>query len=332
MMDKHQDIIFLLSIDTEEEWDWSGEFPQRDFSVSNIARLDELHTFCEGLGIRPTYFTDYAVADDPAAKEVLQSIISRNTCEIGAHLHPWANPPYYGKTGEQESHVVNLPVDQVEKKLDALLELLNKAFGVMPNSFRTGRWGINGDVLHLLEKKGLHIDSSMHPLYSNQYFDCDKTPLEPYWPDFDDPMSKGSQRNLIEIPVTVGFNRPNHRLMRSVYNTITHPYLHHLHLVGILWHTHLLRKLYLSPEVTSSDDMHRLVDFVLTNELPVIHMYFHSSSLVDGVTGFMEQENAFDVICNNISSVVDYAQSQANTHFCTISEAAALLKHRHRSL
>ena len=167
-MDNRQDILFLLSIDTEEEWDWSGEFPERDFSVSNISRLDELQSFCEGLGIRPTYFTDYAVADNPASKEVLQTISAKGTCEIGAHLHPWANPPYYGKTGEKESHVVNLPIDQVEKKLDALVELLNSSFGVMPNSFRTGRWGLNGDVLRLLEKKGLLIDSSMHPFYKNQ--------------------------------------------------------------------------------------------------------------------------------------------------------------------
>ena len=99
-----------------------------------------------------------------------------------------------------------------------------------------------------------------------------------------------------------------------------------------LWHTRLLRKLYLSPEVTAADDMHTLVDFVLANRLPVIHMYFHSSSLVDGVTGFMDQENAFDVICENIRSVVEYTRSRANTRFCTISEAAALLKHRDLSL
>jgi peptidoglycan/xylan/chitin deacetylase (PgdA/CDA1 family) len=291
-MDNSQDILFLLSVDTEEEWDWSGEFPQEDFSVGNVARIKPFHEFCERLGIRPTYFTDYAVAANPEAADVLRTISANRTCEIGAHLHPWCNPPYFGKTTDKESHVVNLPLGQVEQKLDALIELLNKQFGIIPNSFRTGRWGINGDILDLLEKRGFQVDSSMFPFFRNEYFDCEQTPLEPYWPDYDNPMEKGAQRNLIEIPVTVGFNRKNYRFMRSVYNTISHPSLYHLHLVAIFWHTHLLRKLYLCPEVTPNDDMRLLVNSALANEQPVIHMYFHSSSLVDGATGFFFNNNS----------------------------------------
>ena len=165
-----------------------------------------------------------------------------------------------------------------------------------------------------------------------EYFDCEQTPLEPYWPDYGSPMEKGTQRNLSEIPVTVGFKRKNYRFMRSVYNTISHPSLYHLHLVAIFWHTHLLRKLYLCPEVTASDDMRLLVKSALANEQPVIHMYFHSSSLVDGATGFMEQENAYDVICSNIENIVEYIKSVANIRFCTISEASVLLKNRDLSL
>lgn len=325
---KTQDVIFLLSVDTEEEWDWSDEFPEKDFSVSNVEKIKPFQKFCQQLGIRPTYFTDYAVAEKPEAAAILREIVDNNTGEIGAHLHPWCNPPYYGKTGERESHVVNLPIDHVEKKLDALIELLNKQFGVMPNAFRTGRWGINGEVLSLLEKKGIEIDSSMYPFFKNEFFDCEQTILTPYWPNFTEPMNSGAQRSLLEIPVTVGFNWKHHHLMRRLYNIISHPALYHLHLVTLFWHTHLLRKLYLSPEVTSGKDMRPLVNFALDNQHPVIHMYFHSSSLIDGATGFMKQDNAYDVICNNIRQVVEQIQERANIRFCTISEAAVLLKHR----
>lgn len=322
------DVIFVLSVDTEEEWDWSGDFPHKDFSVSNVKQIPKLQTFCEHLGIRPTYFTDYAVAENPDSVEILKTIVDKNTCEIGAHLHPWCNPPIHGTTGEKESHVVNLPISQVEEKLDALIALLNKNFGVMPNAFRSGRWGINGEVLHLLEKKGFQIDSSMYPFFKNEYFNCEKTTLIPYWPDYENPTRKGSQRNIIEIPVTVGFNRKNSSAMLKMYNAISHPLLRHLHLTAIFWHTHLLRKLYLSPEVTSGEDMQPLIDFAVANNHPVIHMYLHSSSLIDGATGFMEQKNAFDVICDNIKQVVEYTHSKANVKFCTISEAATLIKHR----
>ena len=70
MVKQHKpDVIFVLSVDTEEEWDWSDEFPQKDFSVSNVKQIPKLQAFCEELGIRPTYFTDYAVVENPDAAE-----------------------------------------------------------------------------------------------------------------------------------------------------------------------------------------------------------------------------------------------------------------------
>ena len=32
------DVLFILSIDTEEEWDWSGPFSKSNFSVDNIQK------------------------------------------------------------------------------------------------------------------------------------------------------------------------------------------------------------------------------------------------------------------------------------------------------
>jgi len=329
MVTKHKpDVLFVLSIDTEEEWDWSGPFPKEDCSVANIQQLPRFQTFCETLNIRPTYFVDYAVADNPESVNALKTFSDNNRCEIGAHLHPWCNPPYFGKRGEKESHVINLPITQVEEKLDALIAILNKEFNIMPNSFRTGRWGIDSKVLQLLVKKGFQIDSSMYPFYKNEYFNCEKAMLEPYWPDYDDPIEKGAQRNIVEFPVTVGFNRANYSTMLKIYNAVSLPLLAPLRLVGILWQTQLLRKLYLSPEVTSGKDMKPLIDFALNNHHRVIHMYFHSSSLIDGATGFMEGENTHNIICNNIKQVIDYTSQKANIKFCTISEAACILKQK----
>jgi len=329
MLTKHKpDVVFVLSIDTEEEWDWSGPFPKNDFSVTNIQQLPKFQAFCESLDIRPTYFVDYAVADNPESINALKTFSEKNLCEIGAHLHPWCNPPYFGEPGEKESHVINLPISQVEKKLDALIAILTKQFDTVPNSFRTGRWGIDSKVLQLLVKKGFQVDSSMYPFYKNEYFNCEKAMLQPYWPDYDRPIEKGSQRNIVEFPVTVGFNRTNYSTMLKFYNAVSLPFIAPLHLVGILWHTRLLRKLYLSPEVTSGKDMKPLIDFALNNHHPVIHMYFHSSSLIDGATGFMPGKNTYDTICNNIRQVISYTSEKANIKFCTISEAACVLKQR----
>jgi len=329
MASQHKpDVLFVLSIDTEEEWDWSGPFPENNFSVENIQQLPKFQGFCETLGIRPTYFVDYAVADNPESVKALKTFSDNNLCEIGAHLHPWCNPPYFGERGEKESHVINLPTSQVEDKLDALIKILNKQFNIMPNAFRTGRWGIDSNVLQLLVKKGFQIDSSMYPFYKNEYFNCEKAMLEPYWPDYDTPIKKGAQRNIVEFPVTVGFNRADYSTMLKIYNAVSLPAIAPLHLVGILWHTQLLRKLYLSPEVTSGKDMLPLIDFSLNNNHPVIHMYFHSSSLLDDATGFMQGKNTHNIICNNIRQVIDYTKQKANIKFCTISEAVSILKQK----
>ncbi len=322
------DVLFVLSIDTEEEWDWSGPFPKNDCSVENIQQLPKFQAFCEAHNIRPTYFVDYAVAANHESANTLKTFSNSNQCEIGAHLHPWCNPPYFGKSGEKESHVINLPASQIEEKLDALITILNKQFDVIPNSFRTGRWGIDSKVLQLLVKKGFQVDSSVYPFYKNEYFNCEKSLLKPYWPDYDDPIERGAQRNVIEIPVTVGFNRKNYSAMIKIHNIITHSLISQLRLTGIFWHTRLLRKLYLSPESTSTKDMQTLIDSTLSNHHPVIHMYFHSSSLIDGATGFMQGKNTHDIICNSIKHIIDHTQKKANVRFCTISEAASILKQR----
>ena len=322
------DLLFVLSVDTEEEWDWNGPFPERAFRVSNAERIPAFQEFCDQLSIRPTYFVDHAVASDRAAASALSTVATGQRCEIGAHLHPWANPPFVGPNDEYHSHVVNLERKHIEAKLDALLGTIEGRIGARPNAFRTGRWGINATVLDLLRQRGIRIDSSMYPCFRNQWFDCEHTPLQPYWPDLENPTRSGAQRDILEFPVTVGFNHRNQRQALALYNAISSPALRRLRLVGAFWQSHLLRKLYLSPEVISGSEMMPLVDMAIDNGLPALHMFLHSSSLIDYGEGMLSTRNAFELICRNIEALLAYAGERATLSFCTISEAAALLQHR----
>jgi len=321
-----QDVLFVLTVDTEEEWHWDNdEFPDRDFSLENIEKLPEFQAFCESLSIKPTYFVDYAVASNNVGPDVLRSFVESKQAEVGAHLHPWCNPPYFGKTSEAESHVINLPHEQVMQKLDALNTLLVEKMGVTPRSFRSGRWGINAKTLRLLASRGYTVDSSVYPFYKNEFFSCIGAPEKPYWPSFEDALSAGEQRQILEIPVTAGFNIQNYALGERIHHTLSQPPFSWLKMVGILWHSKLLRKLYLSPELTKTQDMIALVDQSLKKQQPVIHMYLHSSSLIDGVTGLLDVDNALSRICERIKRVVTHLTQHANVRFCTISEARVLL-------
>ena len=326
-MDK-QDILFVLSVDTEEEWEWSNDFPESDCSVKNIEKLPAFQEFCESLGIKPTYFVDYAVADDTFSSDVLRMFATKKKAEIGAHLHPWCNPPFFGKTDEAKSHVVNLPQDQVKEKLDHLIERLITNIGPAPVSFRSGRWGINGSTLALLAERGFKVDSSVYPFYENTYFSCRNRDSTPYWPSFENADLEGPQRNLMELPVTAGFNRSHFKCADNIHTFLANSPMSLVKPVGLLWHTNILRKLYLSPELTDSTSMKILVDKCLEKKYPVIHMYLHSSSLLDGVTGLLKVENAYHRICGRMSDVIRHLHTKANIRFCTISEASTLLKNK----
>lgn len=318
-------VLFLLSIDTEEEWDWSGEFPYENCSVSNTQNIPKFQAFCESLGIRPTYMVDYAIADDPKSVATLKPILQNQQCEIGAHLHPWCNPPLTGPITNAESHVVNLPIELTEQKLIALTEKLRHEFGQQPRSFRTGRWGINKPVMDLLEESGYTTDSSVYPYYSTEAYSCENAYDHPYWPDSENPLHPGSKRGIFELPITAGFNQPNFPLQNQWHQKLSQQPWSLIKPIGMLWHTRLLRKIYLSPELASATDMKALVKAALVAQPPIIHMFLHSSSLKPGCGQFIKTENDEARLYESISSVVEFLQQQAEVEFCTLSEATEKL-------
>ncbi len=325
-MQNKPSVLFVLSVDTEEEWDWNTEFPQHDVQVENIQAIEGFQQECNNIGIRPTYFVDYPVANNQESIQVLKSIDQAGLCEIGAHLHPWCNPPIKPENDEFSSHVVNLPVDLVEQKLVNLLEKLTESFGDNIYSFRTGRWGINAAVMGLLVKHGITIDSSVYPFYRNNYFNCDGAPVEPYWPDLLNPLkaqSVAQQSSIFEIPVSAGFNHAQFTLCDKIHKLSINRFFSFLRVPGIIWQLKLLRKIYLSPELSSAKDMQTLIKVLLKRKAPIIHMNLHSSSLIN--LPYSNHPFTREQILENMKQTVSYLQEHANVTFCTISEAKKIL-------
>jgi hypothetical protein len=332
MTNDRKQITFLLSVDTEEEWDWEGPFPESDFSVENLHQLPDFQAFCETKGLRPCYFVDYAAAIGMQQQTEFLSRVEAGKCELGAHLHPWANPPFFGKATEESSHVVNLPLKQVEEKLDVLLDTFNKKLGYIPRAFRTGRWGVSEDIMHLLYLRGFDIDSSVYPFYKNEYFSCYGSPLMPYWPGTENVLLSGTQRNILEVPVTVGFNRTPFETAAKVHDISESSVLKCMKTTAILWHSKLLRKIYFSPEVTTSKDMITLADSAIEDGHHCLHMYFHSSNLISNGTGFLKSDKPFELICTRISEVLTYLHSTYEVNFMTPSEYKIFLKNNQQQI
>lgn len=319
---RRQSCTFLLSVDTEEEWDWDGPLPQTDFSVSNAQELPAFHRFCQTLNIKPSYFVDYAMLEDDASRETLQAIYAMGDGEMGAHLHPWCNPPYFGSTSEAQSHLINLPLEQVEQKLEVLTRDIQTTFGSAPKSFRTGRWGTSGAILKLLSQYGYQVDSSIYPYFDVPYFcghDVDSTP---YYPDFEDPNRSGLQRKMIEVPPSAGFNRLPFSRASRLHEWLETSVARHVRPIALSWRLGLLKKLYLSPELMSKQDLILLTKTLLRGGYPIIHMYFHSSSLLPNFRTSSGIVSRPDAILDGIRTVVEYLQSEVDVHFATITEAA----------
>lgn len=319
-------VLFVLSIDTEEEFDWEGEFPQRECSVENINFLPEFHQFCGTLGIRPTYLVDYPVASDPQSSIIMRSILDSGYAEVGAHLHPWCTPPIEGKNTEFESHVINLPEALVRQKLERLVEVIEQNLNVTPKVFRTGRWGIDSKVLKIVEELGFEVDSSVYPYYENQYFSCLNACEKPYWPDVADPNHPGAQRSIFEIPITSGFNRPGFEFWNKVHKAISASLLKPVRVVGLAWHSRFLRKLFLSPELASAQDMIALVSASLASGNKVVHMFLHSSTLLEERGEYNQHNIGRGELYDNIRTVVEHLTKKNQVEFCTVSEAARYLR------
>ena len=84
----------------------------------------------------------------------------------------------------------------------------------------------------------------------------------------------------------------------------------------------------LSPEVPPGKDMRALVDAALYNDFPALQMHMPSSSLIDGVTGFVKQRSTSDTIRSSIMQSIEFTHLKANINSCTTSEAAVLLENR----
>ncbi len=316
-------VIFILSVDTEEEWDWSGPFPQHTFSVNNGRNIPKFQAFCDKLGIKPTYFVDYAIADDPESVENLKNPMDEGRCEIGGHLHPWCNPPVEEDVSNTDnSHAINLPGDLVARKLENLGIKLAQAFGKKPVSFRSGRWGTNEKMLKLLANEGYKIDSSIHPYYADTLFSYHKAPDTPYWPSFSEFTRPGSQREIFELAVTAGYNRPNFPFWNKLHLALSRKPLSNFRLIGILWKLGIMRKIQLSPELANTEEMISLVKAAIARGNRVIHMYFHSSSLLPGMTPYVKNATEEKEFYDRIGAVFNFLKENTHLHCCTLEEAA----------
>ncbi|GAB4481778.1 MAG: polysaccharide deacetylase family protein [Erythrobacter tepidarius] len=303
----------LLTVDTEEEFDWDAPFSREGGGLSHVAALPRFQSFCEAIGAHPVYLVDWPIVSDSRAVEIIGDAIQRGTAEVGVQLHPWVNPPFEEEVTHFNSFAGNLPPALEAAKFSALRDAIEAAFSSAPLIYRAGRYGLGPRTADMLKAAGIRIDTSVRPLfdYSSQGGpDYSYHPLAPYWVD--------AERRLLELPVTSvhagllrNFGKPLQRLGSRIPGAL-----------GALSRLALLERIALTPEGVSIEEAMRGIDIALDSGLPVLVLSFHSPTLAPGLTPYASDEAAVEALYAWFAAV--YAElARRGVRSCTVAEILA---------
>lgn len=276
---------FILTVDTEEEFDWSKPFDRSGHGLSHVPRLGKFQQFCEGSGVVPVYLIDYPVATDPQTVEVLGDAVRAGRAEVGVQLHPWVSPPHTEQVNEFNSFAGNLSPELERAKFQKLRDTIEDAFGVPPRIYRAGRYGLGPATAGILSETGIAFDTSVRSRFDYSGGggpDYRQHPLRPYWID----RSAG----LIELPLTTVF----WGVLRQQGDWI-YPRLWRAPVMrGVLSRLGMLERIPLTPEGVSSEEAIKGIDIAIDDGLPLLVFSFHSPSLRPGLTPYVHDEEGLD--------------------------------------
>ncbi|WP_394658840.1 polysaccharide deacetylase family protein [uncultured Novosphingobium sp.] len=272
---------FLVTVDTEEEFDWTGPIRREGHTLHSVPAMATFQALCESHGVVPVYLVDYPIATSPAAFEAIGDAVAHGRAEVGVQLHPWVSPPFDEHVTEYNSYAGNLPFELERQKFRTLRDTIEHAFGRAPLIYRAGRYGLGTRTAEILAENGLTIDTSVRARfdYSGKggpnYRDH---PVRPYWID--------RSRNLLELPLTTVFWGPLRQLGGAIY-----PYMWRAPSArGMLSRARLLERIPLTPEGVTADEAVRGIDIAVDEGLPVLVLSFHSPSLAPGFTPYVRDE------------------------------------------
>jgi len=101
-MDKNDRIPFLITIDTEGDNLWKRP---KTITTENAKGLFKFQNLCEKYGYKPTYLTDYEMAQDKHFQTLAKKAIRKKMCEVGMHLHSWNSPPIKSLTKNDNKYL-----------------------------------------------------------------------------------------------------------------------------------------------------------------------------------------------------------------------------------
>lgn len=284
-------------IDTEEEFDWSKGPDRSKTSVKHLEHLGLIQNIFNHYGLKPCYVIDYPVAADTQHNQLLVEAFAAGLCEIGAHLHPWVNPPFSEQLSVANMYPGNLPPELEKQKLQLLTSKITESFNFRPVIYKAGRYGFGPNTQSILESLGYLIDLSVCPTFDHRYDggpDYRNFGVEPFY----------FGNYLFEIPLTAAYVGYAGRWSQHLYQLGNR--LRRFKVPGIFSRMGLVDRLVLSPEGFTSDEHIKITKFLLSNNIKDFTWSFHSSSICVGNTSYVQNERQLAEFLDRFKRYFDF--------------------------
>jgi hypothetical protein len=311
----------VVVVDTEEEFDWQQPFSRSATKVDHVKDLHRAHRILQHYGIKPLYVVDFPVASQEQAYRPLREWLEDGRCDIGAHLHPWVNPPNEEELSVRNSFPGNLPEHIEREKLGRLTDTITMNFGRRPTAYRAGRYGIGPATGGALEQFGYCIDTSIVPF--TNFADM-------AGPDFSyatrDPFWFGPTSGILEVPLTVGRCGILRHYGDPIQSVIMSGVGLRCHLPGVFARLGLFERIRLTPEGTTFVELRRLTDCLLASGNRTFVLSYHSPSVVPGNTPYVRTEGDLQEFLRVLDRYCEYFMTRCGGRASTLDEIYGIFR------
>lgn len=278
---------FWVTIDTEEDFDWSAPFARTGYRLDSVPALADCQAYFDRAAVQPIYLVDWPIVGDDRAVGILGAARAAGRCEIGAQLHPWVTPPHDEDVNAFNSYTGNLPVDLQRAKMAALHAAIRDRFGLAPTVYRAGRYGLGPNTAEMLAELGFRCDTSVRAGFdyrSGHGPDYRAASLHPW-------RVRTNRGAVLEVPVTTLFGGLLGRLGPGLYHRFARP---GSRAGAALARFGLVERIALTPEGIPAERACRAIDIAVDLRLPVLTFSFHSPSLQPGNTPYVRSSADLD--------------------------------------
>jgi len=310
----------LVVVDTEQEFDWRAGPDPKATGVSAMAGLEAAQSICHDYGLRPCYVIDYPIASQRAGYRKLREWLARGECEVGAHLHPWVNPPVREDISHANSYPGNLPEALEREKLAVLTDTIERNLGVRPVAYKAGRYGFGPNTAGILAQLGYQIDLSLCPPLDSSADGGPDYSHENAWPFWFGQAEAG----ILELPCTGAFVGNGGRYAPALYRAGQR--YKRLHAPALLARGGIVDRLMLSPEGFSQWEHRKLVNHLYRRGLRVFTWSFHSPSVVPGHTPYVQSNEQLREFLDSFRAFFDFFLNDLGGQPTTPSQLLGYLK------